>query len=69
MPEPNKLRNMAKAMNTSERALIIGAIETTPSLRKAAIKLGISESGVRAACRRLHIRITRAVVSPEAVQP
>ena len=62
MPEPMKLRKKAEATGTSERALVIGAIETTPSLRKAAEKLGVTEGAIRAAMKRLNINIAHKTV-------
>ena len=60
MPYPNKLRKLAEDKGTSEKALVIGALETTTSIRQAADKLEVTEGALRAAIKRMKLRVIRS---------
>jgi transcriptional regulator with GAF, ATPase, and Fis domain len=57
MPYPFKLKKLATERSITERALLVDAIETHTSYRKAALALGVSEGAIRAAVKRLGIQI------------
>jgi len=57
-----KLRNMAKERGTTERALLIWALDTSANYGEAALKLGITRNGVRKAVARYNITIARRTV-------